>query len=386
MTIRNSKGNGSSTAPQPVRRRVTLLGLTALLTAVCTLAGGISVAQSASASTAAPATVTTSSNAGALDPSQFHGVNWADPRDNYVNGPVIPSGLSTGDNYATTYAKAHRILSQFRSDLGANTVRLPVNPYSVGTSWWTSYRAVIDAARHDGFSVILSYWEGSGAEKDGRVDDPAAWYGMWNTLTSTFKGDRGVYFEPMNEPFGYSATDWEQLVTTWVERYTAQGIPRNRIFVSGTGYNDHVNTVCGVAALDGTYVSQHYYGFWGSHDAAGWAADFASRLGDQECSARTVLDEFGVPMTTGIDYTATPTTGNADADNSVAFLQAVTTIVRDRNLGAVYWPGLRTGDTYSLETLQGSGTRLSLAVNNPSGVDLLRWAWGYGGRAPFSAQ
>jgi len=81
----------------------------------------------------------------------------------------------------------------------------------------------------------------------------------------------------------------------------ARGVPRRRIFVSGVGYNDHAAPVCAVPALEGTYVSQHYHGFWGNHTYAGWVEDFTSRLGDRACSHRTVLDEFGVPMTTGID-------------------------------------------------------------------------------------
>ncbi|MBT2503566.1 glycoside hydrolase family 5 protein [Curtobacterium sp. ISL-83] len=370
--------------------------MTGLLAVLCAGATAMALAAPATA-TAAPGTTTATSAhvattasadrhhpSSALDPTQFHGVNWADPRDNYANGPVIPSGLSTADGYATTYRKSDRIIREFRHDLGADTVRLPVNPYSVGTDWWRSYRAAIDAARHDGVKVVLGYWEGNDASKDGKVDDPAAWTAMWDTLTRTYAHDPGVYFEPMNEPFGYAPADWIQVATTWVDRYTAQGLPRNRIFVSGTGYNDHVDAVCAAPALAGTYVSQHYYGFWGTHSAADWAADFTSRLGDQACSARTVLDEFGVPMTTGIDYQGSATTGNADADNSVAFLQTVTTIVRQRHLGAVYWPGLRTDDTYSLEALQGSGTHVSLRVTNQSGVDLLHWAWGAGRRAPFT--
>jgi len=318
----------------------------------------------------------------ALDAAQFKGVNWADPRDNYVNGPVVPTGLSTGDTYRTVYIKATRILHDFRSDTGANTVRLPFNPYSVGTAWWKSYQGVVDAATQSGFKVILSYWEGSDAAKDGKVDDPAAWTAMWNTLTSTYKQNPRVYFEPMNEPFGYSQAQWESLVSTWVTTYAHKGIPRDRMFVSGTGYNDHVNSVCGVAALQGTYVSQHFYGYWATDTYNGWVNNFTDRLGDQSCSDRTVLDEFGSPMTNGFDYRASATASDADTNNYVAYLQATTDIVRARHMGAVYWPGLRAGDSYSLETLQGWGTHLHLTVNDPTGVTLLRWAWGYGHRLP----
>jgi hypothetical protein len=58
--------------------------------------------------------------------NQFHGVNWADPNDNFVTGPIVPVGLSTSDNYATTYANATAILKGFQA-LGANTVRMAFN-------------------------------------------------------------------------------------------------------------------------------------------------------------------------------------------------------------------------------------------------------------------
>jgi endoglucanase len=81
-------------------------------------------------------------------------------------------------------------------------------------------------------------------------------------------------------------------------------------------------------------------------------------------------------MTTGLDYDQ-PASAAADP-NSVAFVQADTDTFRALHMGAVYWPGLRTGDTYSIQTLTGSGTRLGLATTNASGADRLAWAWGKG--------
>lgn len=356
--------------------------LTGALSAVA-LAAGLAGPSAAAAAAPTPPTATAvhpaRARAVALDPSQFHGVNWADPRDNYVSGPVVPSGLSTSDDYATTYAKSVAVLRGFRR-LGANTVRLPVNPYSVGprSTWWTSYRATVDAAVRLHFDVVLAYWEGPGTAKDGVVDDPKTWWSMWGTLTRTFRADRTVRFEPMNEPFGYTEVQWVPLVEQWLARYPR--IARNRVFVSGTGYNDHVNALCGYRALRGTYLSLHDYGYWNTQSYTDWLADFGNRIGG--CASRTVLDEFGSPMTTGIDYTASSTAGDADTNNSVAYLQAATDTVRRLRLGAVYWPGLRTGDTYSLETLTGTGTHLSLTTNDPSGLALLRWAWGHGRTAP----
>ncbi|MER6417949.1 cellulase family glycosylhydrolase [Streptomyces sp. NPDC001137] len=304
------------------------------------------------------------------DTTQFKGVNWADPRDNYADDPVVLSGLSLSDTYAQTYTKASRVISAFRANLGANTVRLPINPYTVNGSYWKSYRGVIDAATAKGFKVILSYWEGTGAQKDGFIDDEATYWPMWNTVVKAYKGNTNVYFEPMNEPHGYTDTQWADIAAKWLATYGS--LPRGRVFVSGAGYNDHVTSVCADPRLTGTYLSLHHYGFWKSYATYDqWTADLKERIGD--CASRTVIDEFGAPMTTGLNYNKP-----APDDNYVNFIQAETDTARELKMGSVYWPGLRTDDIYSMQKLVGDASRPWLATTNQSGADRLAWAWGRG--------
>ncbi|AYN43089.1 cellulase [Streptomyces dangxiongensis] len=341
--------------PRATRRFRALLAATALV-----VTGG-TLAVSAPASASGPP---------ALDSSRFKGVNWADPRDNYADDPVVLSGLSTSDTYARTFVKATRVIKAFRANLGADTVRLPVNPYTVGGPYWRSYRAVIDAADRQGFKVILSYWEGTGAHKDGLIDDTAAYRTMWDTVVHAYQADPRVYFEPMNEPHGYTDTQWADIAADWLATY--RGVPRNRVLVSGAGYNDHVTTVCADPRLRGTYLSLHHYGFWKDYATYDqWVADLKERIGD--CAGRTVADEFGAPMTTGLDYDRPD-----EANNFVNYVQAVTDTFRELRMGSVYWPGLRSGDTYSMEELTGAPDRPWLATTNRSGADRLAWGWGRG--------
>lgn len=297
------------------------------------------------------------------DTADFRGVNWADPRDNYAHDEVVPSGLSTTDNYRITYRKATGILGEFRKELRANTVRLPINPASVGTGWWSSYRAAIDAATDQGFKVILSYWEADNA-KDGRVDDTAAFTAMWDTAFRTYRKNPRVYFEPMNEPFGYSLTDWVALTSSWVTRHS--DVPRARLVISGTGYNDDVTGVGAAPQLNGTLLSLHFYGFWASSTTeAEWLANLRPRIG--EYGWRTIIDEAGSPMTIGLNY------GNHEGNVSTAYLGALTDTAREQRMGIVYWPGLRTGDSYSMTTQLGER---DLKVNSASGLAQLQWGWG----------
>ena len=294
----------------------------------------------------------------------FHGVNWADTRDNYNGGPVVPSGLSTSDSYQDVYAITLRMVRGFRDNLGANMLRLPVNPASVGTAWWQSYRAAVDAATASGDRVILSYWDQQSAN-DGVIDDVAAWNQMWSTLTTVYAHNPKVYFEPMNEPYGYTAAQWVQVCTTWLADHP--DIPRDRVMISGTGYSDHLDAVGGVPALDGTLLSLHFYGFWASYTTeADWTADLLPRIGPY--ASRTVIDEEGAPMTTGLNY------GAHNGNVFTSYFASVTDNARSMQMGTVYWPGLRFNDSYSMESLDSSG---HLVDNNASGVAQLKWGYGF---------
>jgi hypothetical protein len=295
--------------------------------------------------------------------SEFRGVNWADPRDNYADDEVVPSGLSTADDYRTTYAKASDVVLEFRHELKANTVRLPINPSSVGTDWWDSYQGAIDAAVRHGFTVILSYWEADNA-KDGRVDSEPAFDAMWDTVVAKYGKNPHVYFEIMNEPFGYTLDEWVTVASGWLDDHDQ--IPRERVIVSGTGYNDNVTGVGAAKALDGTLLSLHFYGFWASSTTeAEWKANLLPRIG--EYGWRTIISEAGSPMTTGLNY------GNHEGDVYTSYLGALTEVARDQGIGVVYWPGLRSGDAYTLTELTSDG---NLEVTNESGLAQIQWGWG----------
>jgi hypothetical protein len=100
-------------------------------------------------------------------------------------------------------------------------------------------------------------------------------------------------------------------------------------------------------------------------------ADLKERIGD--CASRTVADEFGAEMTTGLNYNV-PT----PASNPINFIQADTDTFRKLGMGSVYWPGLRTDDIYSMQKLTGPTNRPWLETTNQSGADRLAWAWGRG--------
>ncbi|MEB3368935.1 cellulase family glycosylhydrolase [Saccharopolyspora mangrovi] len=311
----------------------------------------------------------------ALQARQFQGVNWAMPGDNFVEGPVVPEGLSEADNYSVVKDKATAVYDGFASTTGANTVRLPINTHSVpGTKWGAAYAGAIDAAVDKGFKVILSYWEDD-ASSDGRIVDKAAFDAMWDAVVDRHGANGQVYFEPMNEPHGYSAQEWADIAATWIA--DRPSVLRDRIIVSGSGYNGEVTSVCADDRLDGTYLSLHLYAFqFQPKTYEEWVSLFRERIGS--CGSRTVLDEFGAPMDDERNYDDTNS-----SDNFVRYIRAATDTSRSLEMGAVYWPALGgkhshrpDHDWYSLYALEGSGTDLSVRLRNTTIVDRLEHAWG----------
>ncbi|GCF08664.1 carbohydrate-binding protein [Dictyobacter arantiisoli] len=306
--------------------------------------------------------------------NQFHGVNWANPNDNFVTGNLVPVGLSTSDSYATTYTKATAILKGFQS-LGANTVRLPFNAATTSGSWWGSYTAAWDAASALGMNVVVAPWL-----QGGTVSDTTSFYTMWDTVINKYSGNSNFYFDIMNEPYAYSATNLTNFEAAWLARYP--GLPRGRVIVPGLYSDTNLCTVGADSRLSGTLLSIHIYGMFGdSHTTeAGWVTDFQNALCGY--ASRAVLTEFGVPMNTGVNYN-----GPKDGNNDLSYLYGITDTVRSLGMGSILWTGVKQATqtqgpgpcenaSCAITTLNGSGTNLSLSITDQSGLDRLQYGWG----------
>src|SRR5258706_14954985 len=101
------------------------------------------------------------------------------------------------------------------------------------------------------------------------------------------------------------------------------------------------------------------------------------------CASRTVIEEFGASADTGVDFNATP---SGTTDKEVAYLRALTDVVRANHLGAIWCHviGGRTStpdhDTLNILRLDsaydGSSNNLPLWLPNPTAFDRLEHAWG----------
>ena len=295
------------------------------------------------------------------------GVNWADARDNFVDGWVIPSGLEAGDEYATVFAKSEGILTGFQNHIkGLNTIRLPINPPSVNDIWWSRYKGAIDKAISKKIRVVLCCWESASA-KNGVIDNSADFWQMWTKVVQDYGNNPYVYFEVINEPYGYSLQTLSDVYAEFLQRFPT--LSRKRIILSGTGYSEDVTGIGADSRFSECLLALHNYAFWTNRTLTEWESDWRRRMGSY--AKRTIVSEFGVAMSTGKDYI-----GGTQSDNEIAYMIASSNVFRNDKVASIYWPGLRDGDSYSLFSREGTGTSITLKIINQSGISRLRYGWG----------
>lgn len=350
-----------------------------------------------------PSPPTSEPNALALG---LEGVNWAAPGDNYSTGPVVPTGLRASDDRRQTYNKALKILGQLQSQ-GVKTVRLPINPATVldninrGSTWWNSYQGTIDAAIHLNMNVILSYWNADGKDGPGYIDDtpglpilgcsdPSSPYArfneMWRQVVGTYARDSRVYFEIMNEPWGYPAAAWDSLAEQWLQCYQVPNqFTRHRVIVSAafgpanyptcTGVQTDLGDVASDHNLDGTLLSLHFYDFNSLCPFSNDEGLFKKWMNSASYRGRVVVDEFGTSVGSN-DFT------QPSADGHVQYMQDLIADLEKWGMGAVYWAGIKgcypapsdSCDSYSLWRLDSSDNLHHRG--NGSLIELLQPLWG----------
>ena len=304
----------------------------------------------------------------------IRGVNWADQRDNFVNGVLYVSGLGASDTYSSAATVANQVVGQLYSITGANTVRLPINEPTVA-NYWGTYTGAIDTALTKG-NVIIAYW----AYNRSKPVSTTAFFQMLDTVVAKYGGNARAYFEVHNEPAGYSTTDLDSMYNTWLTRYPT--VPRGRVILDGAGLATNVSAVGNDSRLNGTLIAVHDYSFFVGNpytSESAWANHLAGLVGAY--ASRTVATEWGAPMSPGskngvhydtIDYS------RSGGNYFNAYLRGISSELRTLGMGSVYWPGLRDGDWYSMTTRTGSGADIRLSVPNQSGLARLQYAWGTG--------
>ena len=296
------------------------------------------------------------------DSSSIDGYNWSDTRDNFRDGLIMPSGIHDGITDAELDALAESVCDALNDDGWGNTIRFGINPQTVADAyWWGRYQRLIAKCQSKGMLIILGCWDSSSGN-DGKIDNYSQWQTMWETVDAEYEYDGTIFFEPFNEPYGYSKNEWLDIIEDF-RSFTNK--PENRILVSGTGWSEWVSGIGGDSRVGDCWLSLHIYAWFGNFTTETlWEWDLGLQVGSY--ASRTVMTEFGAPATTGKDYST------SSSDYEICYIRGVCRKANDLNIGCCYWPGIRDGDSYRMFT-----TVFSPEITNWSLQHEVRGAFGY---------
>ena len=307
--------------------------------------GGTTSTGGAAGGTTSAGGTTTIGDGGLLatESASFHCFNWADAGDNFQKGALVLTGLAATDSYDTVLAKSNAILSGFKTVLGANSFRIPINETTVNTATtWAAYKGIFDAAISQDMKVIVAYWLPPGSN---HVADTTTWNTMWKTVVDAYVSSDLVYFDVFNEPSGYSATAFVTLVQQWMAANPS--VPANRVIVAGTTTDIDVNQQG--AALPNCLLSLHIYDSVGNTVAA---AEAAVKTHAGPYYNRTIVTEY---------------VGQS------LFMQGITTQMKAYGMGSCYWAGLE--GTGGVAKLSGTAPNYTVTVNNAANLTLIQSGW-----------
>jgi hypothetical protein len=298
--------------------------------------------------------------------ASFHCVNWADNRDNFVDGHLLLSGITSDtDTYDGVTTKANIVVGAFTDLLQANSFRMPINEPTALDPWWNSYKAAIDAGIAKGMKVIIGFWAKD--KNIGKPVDNTRWYSMWKVVIDAYVSNPLVFYDIHNEPHGFTPAQWVVQVNGWLAQFP--NVPRQQIIVAGSGWDDNVGSVA--SNWPDLMMEIHNYADNGPTTQAGWKSNLLNRLGT--AVSRTIVGEWAGQLnedfTTGID-------GNADK----SFIVGTANTLYDNKMGSCWWAGAfaPSGGTSgsSLLVQKGTGDTMTFTAQGPAALTYIQHSWG----------
>lgn len=296
------------------------------------------------------------------DTSWAHGGNWAATGGLVTNIIMLPDGMNIGETPAQATNLADTIARDYIG-VGINFVRFPVNPATVSSGNWAADQAAINELIADGLTVDICCWYIDDTGGTGLIPNMTTWEDMWKTVDAVYKNNNMVYYEPINEPYGYSLSGLEGVYTTFLGFI---GKSQNHIILGGTGYEDHVTGIGGDSSFNNCLLAVHDYAGWGNHTTdAAWSTDLYDRVYPYQ--GRTIMTEFGSATSTGLNY-ATANSGN----NDICFTRGMCNQCRSwGGMGLTWFPATQNDSANNKRMFNGPGQGLF----DQSLVNELQYGW-----------
>ena len=290
--------------------------------------------------------------------SWARGGNWATSGGDPYN-MVYPDGITSSTTTTQAAAVAHTIAGDYNS-IGLNFVRISVDPATV-SGGWAVVQAYVNQLVADGMYVDIccSYID----QSTGVMPNESTWESMWKTVDGVYSGNTNVYYEPINEPWGYSATSLESIYTTFLGFINKS---QGHIILGGTRYEDHVTAIGADSSFNNCLLAVHDYPFWEPYTSdSAWSTDLYDRVYPYQ--GRTIMTEMGAVTTSGLDYL------DPSSNSNICFVQGMCNqCVSWGGMGTVWFPTHQAAGN-NKEMFTALGGELSDGTLIPE----LQYGWGW---------
>jgi hypothetical protein len=293
------------------------------------------------------------------------GGNWADVQAN-ITGMHFWTGISN----STTMTQATNVTDQVVKDfasVGINFVRVAINPATVASTNWPILKACINELTAKGMTVDIGCWYCWPLDSTGVITNMTLWQNMWQTVDNVYSNNNSVYFEPINEPAGYSLAGLESVYTTYLGFIHKS---QSHIILDGTGFSADVTGIGGDSAFNSCLLSLHIYPGWGGNTSEAQYENYLVNTVVKSYFGRTIITEIGATTVNGKNYTQAN-----NADNEISLIRGVGAQCRTWGMGFVYWPA--NIPVTSIGTIDGRTmyTKVGGAITNASLVSELQYGW-----------
>ena len=310
----------------------------------------------------APAPVHATSTAG------WHGGNWSSFVGLTTNVIQYPDGITSSTTPAEATNVARTIACDYKS-VGINFVRFPVNPATVTGNWQVT-QACIDELLAEGLTVNIGCWyvdDGVNNNGTGLIPNINTWSNMWKTVDGVYGGNNNVYYEPVNEPWGYSESGLLNVYTNFLG-YSLTKSPSYYILdISG---NCTITNIGTDSHFNSCYLCWHNYA----------AANRTNTIEDTNYlykyvghyASRTVMNEMGAITTNGLDYLDEST----NANYNIVFVRAMCAECSSWPMGFAWFPAHQTRDANGANDIKVMFNGAGEGVVDPSLIPELQYGWG----------
>jgi hypothetical protein len=291
-----------------------------------------------------------------------HGGNWSSWVGLDQNVIEYPAGITNGMTWQQAGVVADAIANDYHN-VGINFVRFPFNPATVSGNWAVTTNC-INRLLADGMTVDLGCWY-IDVTTTKQITNYTIWQNAWEQMDAVYGSNNKVYFEPINEPGGY----------TWVN-------------LSNQVYNPYLNFISksqdhiildGIAApLAPLYnMSRFQNCLLAYHDYVTANETYASAEKIITnilwgCETRTIVNEVGANTFSGADYQ-----DSSSGNSNVVFLAALCDQCAQWNMGMAWFPAHQTPDLGGVLNNKTMFYGPGEGIINRSLVNELQNRWGF---------